>query len=116
VAKSKKASLVKELKSKGIDIPSKVTVETLESLLQTSEGDLGGKGYVVRLLKPYTRLPKHAHVINSLKETYWLPNSLWAEEVISSQILAVITRCERAKAPKGVRVIEVPREYHDRNE
>ena len=116
MAKSKKATLVKELKSKGIDIPSKVTVEALESLLQTTEGDLGGKGYVVRLLKPHTRLPKHAQVINSLRETYWLPDSRWAEEVISSQILAVITRCIRAKAPKGVRLIEVPREYYDSDE
>jgi hypothetical protein len=113
MAKSKKAELIQTLKSKGIDIPKKVTVEALESLLDENKGDLGGKGYVVRLLKPHTRLPDHAKSINDMKETYWLPNSEWAENlIVSSKILSVITRCERAKAPKGVRVIEVPREYH----
>ena len=113
MAKSKKAELIQTLKSKGIDIPKKVTVEALESLLDENKGDLGGKGYVVRLLKPHTRLPDHAKSINDMKETYWLPNSEWAENlIVSSKKLSVITRCERAKAPKGVRVIEVPREYH----
>lgn len=116
MAKSKKAQLVKELKSKGIDIPNKVTVEALESLATISVGDLGGKGYVVRLLKPSNRLSSHAvAALENMDETYWLPNSAWAKEVIESRIVLVLRRCDRAKAPKGVKVMEVPREYYDCN-
>ena len=85
--KASKASLVKELRDKGIPIPDKPTIENLTSRLSW----IGGKGWILRRFKPH---PEPLHPANLLEHgvmTY-VPNSVFAEKIVKSKKVMIVGR------------------------
>tara|TARA_R100001594_G_C3884085_1_gene226747 strand:+ start:207 stop:500 length:294 start_codon:yes stop_codon:yes gene_type:complete len=77
------------LKDKGIPIPKDATVEQLQHRLDTWES---GKGYLVRPAKLPRKSPKLDANMN-----YWIPNSNFARQMIKSQQVFLLTRCNIPK-------------------
>ena len=102
MAKSRKASLIKQCRELGIDLPTKPSVADLEHLITSRSA---GKGYIVRLLKP-----SNLDILNDFEKdtSYWLPSSKWAEDVIMTKRILIMTRCAQAEVPKGIRVMDIP--------
>ena len=87
MVRASKASLSKQLKDKDIPIPTNATVEELQHRLNTWES---GKGYLVRPAK----LPRNSPKLNlNSQMNYWIPNSDYAREMIKSQEVFLLTRC-----------------------
>ena len=102
MAKSRKASLIKQCRELGIDLPTKVTVTDLEHLLTSRSA---GKGYIVRLLKP-----SNLDILSDFEPetSYWLPSSDWAKTVIETRRVLIMKRCAQAECPKEIRVMDIP--------
>ena len=85
--KASKASLVRELRDKGIPIPEEPTITNLTSRLSW----LGGKGWILRRFKPH---PEPSHPANLLEHgviTY-VPNSKFAERIVRSKKVMILGR------------------------
>ena len=106
---NEKAKLVKSLKTKGIPIP---TDAKLVDLRHRDDNWLSGSGWLVRLAKPSSRKPLSPAVLLPDKNTYWLPDSRMAHEIIKTQLVFVMGRS--MTPPKGTNTIEVPKDYNDR--
>ena len=113
MAKSNRASLIKKLKDKGIDFPSKATVSELENILLAREG---GKGYVLRAIKPTSRGTGPARDFPN-NESVWVPSSAYARAIVDSKphIVTVVGRLSEEQVPNTMRVIEIPEEWYGNN-
>tara|TARA_R100000152_G_C6775577_1_gene204065 strand:+ start:1491 stop:1835 length:345 start_codon:yes stop_codon:yes gene_type:complete len=109
MAKSNRASLIKRLKDKGIDFPSKATVSQLEHILKTRES---GKGYVLRAIKPTSRGTGPAKGFPN-NESVWVPSSSYARAIVDSKphIVTVVGRLSEEQVPNTMRVMEIPEEW-----
>ena len=102
-----KSGLAKELRKQGIPIPKEGKVAEYEHRLKHW---LPGPGYVVRLVKPSSRMPGHpVQLLTDTKTMYWIPNSDMAREIIESKIVFVLQRT--TEPLKDTVVIEIPTDY-----
>jgi hypothetical protein len=85
--KASKAALVKELRDKGVPIPQKPTIENLTSRLSW----LGGKGFVFRRFKIHPD-PLHPCMMLEQNVLTYVPNSRFAEKIVSSKKVMVVAR------------------------
>ena len=107
---SEKSKLVAKLKDKGIPIPAKATIATLRHM---DEHWLSGAGWLVRLAKPSSRKPNNpVSLLESMKTTYWLPDSDMAKRIVESKLVFVMGRVNNP--PQGVKMIDVPKDYNDK--
>lgn len=106
---SERAKLVKQLNNKGIPIPKGSKVEDLK---HRAEHWLSRAGWLIRLAKPSSRKPNSPLSLIPDKETYWLPDSRMAHEIVETQLVFVLGRSQNP--PNGTTVIEVPKDYNDR--
>ena len=106
---SEKAKLVKSLKQKGIPIPENAKIADLRHI---DNNWLSGVGWLVRLAKPSSRKPLSPAVLLPDKNTYWLPDSRMAHDIVKTKLVFVMGRS--ANPPKGTQTIDVPKDYNDR--
>lgn len=107
---SEKAKLVKQLNKKGIAIPKDAK---LTDLRHRAEHWLSGAGWLVRLAKPSSRKPNNpVSLLESMKTTYWLPDSHMAKRIVESKLVFVMGRV--TTPPQGVTMIDVPKDYNDK--
>ena len=106
---SEKAKLVKQLNKKGIEIPEGAKIADLRHRL---EHWLSRNGWLVRLAKPASRKPNSPVSLIPDKNTYWLPDSRMAHEIVETKLVFVLGRCPNA--PKGVNIIDVPKDFNDK--
>ena len=106
---SEKSKLVVALKKKKIPLPEKQTVVELQ---HRNENWFSHLGWIVRLGKPVSRKPNHPVTLLQTKDTYWLPDSQMAEDMIGSKILLVLGRT--TKPSKDAIVFDVPSDYDSR--
>ena len=102
-----KAGLAKQLRSRGIPVPKDGKVADYQHRLDTW---LPGKGYVVRLAKPSSRIPdlEHPiHMLTSKQDTYWLPNSEMAQQIVGTRLVFVLART--TEPSKDTVIIDTPR-------
>lgn len=109
MAKSKKAKLIQQLNEIGIKPSNKTTVAEMEQFLEDNKG---GKGYVVRPIKPIRRV-RHLTVDEKMmfidmKQSYWVADDNWGRRLILSRMFAILDRCYKSQVSKGVRIIETP--------
>ena len=113
MAKSNRASLIKRLKDKGIDFPSRATVSELETILSSRES---GKGYVLRAIKPTSRGTGPAKGFPN-NESVWVPSSAYARAIVDAKphIITVVGRISEAQVPNTMRVMDIPEEWCGRH-
>jgi hypothetical protein len=106
---SEKAKLVKALKQKGIPIPKDSKVAELR---HRNEHWLTGVGWLLRLAKPSSRKPQSPATLLPDKNTYWLPDSRMAHDIVKTKLVFVMGRS--ALPPNGTNIIDVPKDYNNR--
>lgn len=106
---SERAKLVKQLNKKGIEIPEGAKIADLRHRL---EHWLSGNGWLVRLAKPASRLPNTPIVLLPDANTYWLPDSRMAREIVETKLVFVLGRTPFP--PKGTPAIDVPKDFNDK--
>jgi|TARA_R100001463_G_scaffold80099_3_gene134526 hypothetical protein len=106
---SERAKLVKQLNKKGIQVPKGAKVADLKHRL---EYWLSPNGWLVRLAKPASRKPNNPISLITSKDTVWIPDSRMAKEIIETKLVFVLGRTPIA--PKGVEVIDVPKDFNDK--
>ncbi len=104
-----KASLVKELKKRGIPVPEGAKVTDLEHRL---EHWLGPKGWLLRLAKPTSRRPNSPVTLIDNRDAIWLPDSRMARMIVNSKLVFVLDRC--AEPPNDVPTLDVPKDFNTR--
>ena len=99
-----RANLTKKLRAKAIPIPSDATLDELQHRL---DHWLPGPGYTFRLIR-YPRSKQREQIVANLikKQTYWVPNSHYAQNLLNSGIVFVMSRSE--KPPTDAKVLNVP--------
>ena len=108
--KPTKAKLASKLKKQGIPIPKSASVDDMQHRL---DHWLPGYGYVVRLLRGTSRYKHHpVSLLPSKKETYWIPNSVMAHDMIESRILLVMDRTPEPS--QDTIFFDVPSDYSER--
>ena len=100
---SEKSKLVVALKKKKIPLPEKQTVVELQHR---------NENWIVRLGKPVSRKPNHPVTLLETKDTYWLPDSKMAKDIIESKLVFVMGRSPNI--PKDATFLDVPKDYNDR--
>mgnify|MGYP003122885146 FL=1 len=106
---SEKAKLVKSLKQKGIPIPKDAKIVDLR---HRDNNWLSGAGWLLRLAKPPSRKPLSPAILLPDKNTYWLPDSRMAHDIVKTKLVFVMGRS--ATPPNGTQIIDVPKDYNDR--
>ncbi len=106
---SERAKLVKQLNKKGIVVPKGAKVADLR---HRAKFWLSRNGWLVRLAKPASRKPESPLSLIPDTETYWLPDSRMAKEIIETKLVFVLGRTP--VAPEGVEVIDVPKDFNDK--
>lgn len=106
---SERAKLVKQLHTKGIQIPEGATIADLQHRL---EHWLSCNGWLVRLAKPKSRKPDSPLSLIPDTNTYWLPDSRMAREIIETKLVFVLGRT--SSPPEGTLVIDVPKDFNDK--
>ena len=102
---SERAKLVKQLNKKGIVVPKGAKVADLR---HRAEFWLSRNGWLVRLAKPASRKPESPLSLIPDTDTYWLPDSRMAREII------VFVLGRTPVAPEGVKIIDVPKDFNDK--
>ena len=106
---SERTKLVKQLNSLGIPVPKGAKVSDLK---HRADNWLSGNGWLIRLVRPSSRRPNSPAKLLPDRDTYWLPDSRMAREIIKTKLVLVLGRSK--VAPKGTPVIEIPKDYNDR--
>lgn len=105
-----KASLASKLKKNNIPVPDSATKKDMQHRLNHW---LGGKGFVVRLLRSSQKRTGHpVSLLTDRKTVYWIPNSLMAKRIIESKIVLVMGRSE--KPSSNTTLLDVPLDYEER--
>ena len=104
-----KASLVRELKKRGIPVPEAAKVVDLEHRL---EHWLSAKCWLLRLAKPSSRMPENPVTLIDHREAIWLPDSRMARMIVDSKLVFVLDRC--AEPPNDVPILDVPKDFNTR--
>lgn len=110
MAKSKKAKLIQQLNDLGITVSPKTTIEQMETFLEENKG---GKGFVIRPIKPSRRIGflsvDEQKLFEDMKQSYWVPDDEWGNKLILSKMFAILDRCYKSQVSNGVRPIDSPR-------
>ena len=106
---SEKSKLVVALKKKNIPLPEKQTVVELQ---HRHDNWISSKGWLVRLARPVSRKPNNPVILLESKNTYWLPDSIMAKEIVESKLVFVLGRV--SVPPKDATFLDVPKDYNDR--
>jgi len=111
MATPSKASLTKELRKLGIDIPASASISELSHRLKYWQSN---EGYRVRLLRnPSAKFNNHPiSLLENKTILYWLPDSQMAQDMIASKILLVLGRT--TKPSKDAIIFDVPSDYESR--
>ena len=99
-----KAKVIKELKKKSISIPKDAKLADLEHMRDTW---ISCNGWLIRPIKPVARKPNNPVSQLEKNKIYWIPDSEYAQEIVKSQLVAVLGRA--ITPPKDAIVIEIPR-------
>jgi len=99
-----KASLVRQLKERGLPVPKGATVGDLKHRLKHWKG---GKGYLMRLALP----PRSDSVAAMLEygKVYWVPNSDFAEQMAKTKVVYIVGM--ELNPPTSVTVLDVPKGF-----
>lgn len=99
-----KASLVGQLKERGLPVPKGATVAELKHRLEHWKG---GKGYLMRL----ALTPKEGTLATMLKqgEIYWVPNSDFAEQLAKTRVVYILGM--ELEPPASATVLDVPKDF-----
>lgn len=106
---SQKSKLILELNKKNIPLPE---TQTIVELQHRHDNWISAKGWLVRLAKPSSRKPDHPVTLLETKNTYWLPDSIMAKEIVESKLVFVLGRL--SVPPKDATFLDVPKDYNDR--
>ena len=99
MARNKKASLIKKINNRGGYIPKKATITELQIL---SENIKHGDGWLIRVHRP----PSEPYPNLNKGETYWIPNSKFAVDLVQTRLVFTIQRtCE---PPEGAVYLPIP--------
>lgn len=102
-----KAKLVSQLKKNEIPVPESANKADMEHRLKHW---LGGKGFLVRLVKSSQGRQDHpVSLLTDRKTIYWIPNSNMAKRIIESKIVFVMGRSE--KPSSDTTFLDVPLDY-----
>jgi hypothetical protein len=99
-----KAKVVKELRDKNIGIPKGATLTELEHI---RDNWISCNGWLIRPIKPTARKPNNPVSKLEKNKTYWIPDSKYAQEIVKSQLVAVLGRARTP--PKEAIVVEIPK-------
>ena len=103
--KKSKAKIVRELHDAGIPVDADLTAKELEHRLEHWKGP---NGWLLRRFRPIPNNYMHPAMMLNINETTWVPDSDFAEIIVSSQKVMIVGRS--AQAPKGVTVLDVPKD------
>ena len=106
---TERTKLVKKLNDLGISVPKGAKVVDLQ---HRYDHWISGNGWLVRLARPASRRPKSPAALLPDRETYWLPDSRMARDIVETKLVFVLGRA--SSAPVGTKTIEVPKDYNDR--
>ena len=102
------ASLSKQMHDKGLSVPDDATVSMLEHRLAHWRGP---NGYVVRLYRNAVGPLREAGLMSG--KMYWLPDSDWAQMLIETKRLQIVTRTQE---PPGRSIpLDVPEGWNGSN-
>lgn len=104
-----KAALAKQLHSKGVPVPPKATVKSLEHRVRYW---MSGNGWLIRVAKPPSRKPNHPVAVIDTRDCVWIPDSRMARMIVESGLVFVLGRT--AEPPNDVPVIDVPSDFDER--
>ena len=99
-----KAKVVKELRAKSISIPKDAKLIDLEHMRDTW---ISCNGWIIRPIKPTARKPNNPVSTLEKNKIYWIHDSAYAQEIVKSQLVAVLGRAR--SPPKDAIVLEIPR-------
>ncbi len=103
--KKSKAKIVRELHDAGIPVDADLTVKELEHRLEHWKSP---NGWLLRRFRPVPNNYMHPAMMLNINETTWVPDSEFAEIIVSSKKVMIVGRS--FKAPKGVAVLDVPKD------
>jgi hypothetical protein len=106
---SERAKLVKQLNKKGIEIPEGAKIADLRHRL---DNWLSRNGWLVRLAKPASRKPDSPLSLLPDANTYWLPDSRMAREIVETKLVFVLGRT--TSPPNGTQMVDVPKDFNDK--
>lgn len=110
MAKSKKAKLIQQLNELGITPSPKTTVAEMEQFLEDNKG---GKGFVIRPIKPSRRIAflsvDEQKLFEDMQQSYWVADDEWGNKLILSKMFAILDRCYKSQVSNGVRPVDSPR-------
>lgn len=109
MAKSKKARLIQQLNEMGITPSPKTTVAEMEQFIKDNEG---GKGYIIRPIKPSRRIAflsvEEQKLFEDMQQSYWVADDEWGQRLLKSRMFGILDRAFRSQVSNDVRVIETP--------
>ena len=110
MAKSKKAKLIQQLSEMGITPSPKTTVAEMEQFIEDNKG---GKGYVIRPIKPSRRIVfltvEEQKLFEDMQQSYWVADDEWGQRLLESRMFAILDRCFKSQVSNGVRLVDSPR-------
>jgi len=106
---SERTKLAKQLREKGIPVPKDGKVTDMR---HRQKHWISGNGWLVRLVRPSSRRPNSPATLLPDRETYWLPDSRMAHDIVKTQLVVILGRC--STPPKNTATIAVPKDYNDR--
>ncbi len=112
MTRTSKAGLISALKEVGIAVPDKAKEATIELLRHRLRYWRGGKGYLIRLVRPPSVKSNTPLSLFEKGKTYWIPNSRMATDLIKTQMVFVLGRTP--KPPNDAVVMDVPEDYNER--
>ena len=102
MTKSKKAAIVKKIRKRGGFVPKGATIAELEALNNNLKT---GKGWVIRVHRP----PQQPFPKMNRGETYWVPNSNFASDLLQTNLVFSITRTN--EPPEGLTYLAIPTDW-----
>ena len=112
MTRTSKAGLIAALKEVGILIPDRAKDAPMELLRHRLRYWRGGKGFLIRLIRPPSVKSDTPLILLEKGKTYWIPNSRLATDLIKTQLVFVLGRTP--ECPKDAVVMDVPSDYNDR--
>ena len=107
MARNKKASMIKKIRERGGYGPKEATANELSVLANNLRI---GKGWVVRVHRP----PSAPFPSLNKGETYWIPNSHFATDLVQTNLVFTITRTE--EPPVGSTYLAIPPDWGSEEE
>ena len=91
--------MIKKIRERGGFIPKNATIDELTVLYNNLRN---GKGWVIRVHRP----PQSPFPELNKGETYWIPNSHFATDLVQTNLVFTLTRTE--EPPMGATYLAIP--------